>query len=122
MATISTELNFIVFLASLITIFGVINYYMPVAYQIFSNFDLLWLGGSFFTVAGACVVAPALTGAIACPLVILIAGIGTIINYFGLSILGITSTTTMTIIKSIIIIPLVIGYLYVISKLARGGG
>lgn len=92
---------------------------IPSAYQFVSGFDFLWFGGGIIAITTGCVV---ITG-VPCAILEASYGVLTILGYMGLSSFLSTGTSgTITIIKAIILTPISILLIYIISKLARGGG
>lgn len=89
---------------------------MPGDYNIMNTFDFLWLGGGIVAVTAACVV---LTG-VPCAILEATYGFATLLTYIGTGVL--VSGSMITMIKGLILTPISLGLIYVISKLARGGG
>ena len=111
------ELDFIiafVTMAALFAMLGILG--MPSYYNIMNTFDFLWLGGGIVAVTTGCVV---LTG-IPCAILEASYGFATLLTYIGTGILASGSIENM--IKGLIFTPISIGLIYIISKLARGGG
>lgn len=92
---------------------------MPSDYQLVNGFDFAWFGGGVVAITTGCVV---LTG-IPCAVLEASYGALTILGYFGLGGFLTTGTVgTVAVIKALVMTPLSILLIYVISKLARGGG
>jgi len=111
MTTISTELGLVVFIMAFFGIYTFISSLpnFPNEMKLISPLSSLALIGGFPAVAGTCVV---ITG-LACGVGL---GIFTAIN------LVLAYTSPNSIISLAIIIPALVGLIYIGSKLARGGG
>lgn len=84
---------------------------IPNEYKFLSAWDYIWFAGGMVSIAGACVVAPSLTGAIGCPVALAIYTIATVFQYL---------IITNEVIKFLFFIPLIVTFIFIISKLARG--
>lgn len=109
MANISTELGFILFMSSFLAILGYFMSLLPSTMQFINTFDFLILGGGFIGVAGTCAI---VTG-IPCAGALIVFGLINVYQYI---------IVTNSLIKLIIFTPIIIGLVYVVSRLARGGG
>lgn len=104
-----TETSFII---SIGFFFGFLAFMMtivPAEYQFINSFDFAYFGGSIIAIAGTCVVATGLP----CAAALGIWGFVSIFEYI------IVSGDWL---KLLIFTPIVFSIIYVISRLARGGG
>lgn len=118
MGKISTELDFIIAFAFMLSFYGVLILFgLPSQYQFINAFDGIWLSGGMIGVSLACTLATGFTlpiiGAITCATATGIWAIAGIWTYI---------VVNNDVIKLIIFTPLTLGLIYVISKLIRGGG
>jgi hypothetical protein len=88
---------------------GFMAVFLPPEFQIMNAFDFLWFGGGIVGVAGACVV---LTG-LPCAVALVIFGAVSLFTYV---------IVLVSWIKLLIFTPVVIIVVYLVSRLARGGG
>ncbi len=116
----TVELNFLIGLSFMIAFFILLIIFgLPANYQLINTFDFLWLGGGIVVITTGCVV---LTG-IPCAILEASYGFATLLTYLGVTgLISSTTTGNIDIIKAFIFTPLSIGIIYVVSKLARGGG
>ena len=109
MSNIATELSFIIFVSSFLAFLGYFMGLLPAAMQFINTFDFIFFGGSIIGVAGTCAI---VTG-IPCGIALVVFGVISIFQYI---------IVQDAILKLLIFTPIVIGLIYVISRLARGGG
>ena len=143
MAQISTELGvlmFIMFFMGLMIFFYTLPDF-PEELKFLNIFDFLWIGGGVIGITAACVVTSgipcaitlvlwAISGVISLALngCSLLDPIGCVTNVFATLISGGLSgfttyfLSTNMLIKYIIMFPMMIGLIYIISRLAKGGG
>lgn len=91
---------------------------MPTGYQFMGAFDFVWLGGGLVTVTAACVV---ITG-VPCAAAEAIFGFATLLTYIGIPVITSGTVGAEAVIRAVIMTPLSLLLIYIISKLARGGG
>jgi len=117
---VSTELDFLLGISFMFSFFiALIIFGLPTQFQLLTGFDFAWFGGGIVAITTGCVV---LTG-IPCAILEASYGIITIMSYVGLSaLINPELITAIDIIKAFIMTPLSIALIYVISRLARGGG
>ncbi|MEM5816006.1 MAG: hypothetical protein QXL14_03085 [Candidatus Aenigmatarchaeota archaeon] len=84
---------------------------IPDQFKFLTSWDYIWFAGGFVAIASACVVAPSLTGAVGCPVVLGAYSLMTVFNYI---------VVQNDIIKLLFFVPMIITFIYIISKLARG--
>jgi hypothetical protein len=111
MTTISTELGLIVFIVAFFGLYTFISSLsgFPSSIKFISPFSTAFFTVGIPAIAGACTVATGLPCAVA-------------INVYAVANLLIAYYSTNTLISLIIITPAMIGVIYAVSKLARGGG
>jgi len=101
----SIFLSIVVFLAFL----TFISELAPPEYKIMNPFDFIWLTGGIVGVAGSCVIWTGLP----CAAALGVFTVGSILNYLFLQ---------SSVIKLLVFTPLSVLLIYVVSRLARGGG
>jgi len=115
-ANISYEWKFILYFAVLLSLFTVINLFLPSQYQFINTFDYIWLAGGIIGISASCVL---ITGAV-CTVALAVFGIGTIFNYIVIGTL--ISYGGINLIKTFLFVPLTVTYIYIVARLGRGGG
>jgi ABC-type uncharacterized transport system permease subunit len=90
---------------------GFMSTIMPPPFRILSPFDFLWFGGGMVGVAGACNLVPII--GVPCTIALAIFTVVSILLYVVIFVSWI---------KALIFIPLVMVMVYLVSRLARGGG
>jgi hypothetical protein len=104
-----TDTRFIIFCAAFVGILiwmGAQIVETNPEYQVLPAFDAVVMGGTFLGIAGTCVIATGLP----CAGAIVITGLG---GFF---------LVQNTVVFSLIFLPLALGLVYVVARLARGGG
>jgi len=101
----SIFLSIVIFLA-FITFISQIT---PPEYKIMNPFDFVWLTGGIVAVAGACVIWSGLP----CAGALAVFTLGSVLNYLLLQ---------SSVVKLLVFTPLSVLLIYVVSRLARGGG
>lgn len=109
MANGTSELGFIIFISSFLSILTFLMLSLPEAMRFINIFDFAIFGGNIILVAGTCVIATGLPCAVGL-------GVFAVINIIQYILVE------NFIIKLLIFTPLTIGIIYVMSRLARGGG
>jgi len=109
MSNIATELSFILFISSFLSVLAFLMSSLPIGLQFINIFDFIWFGGGIIGVAGTCAV---VTG-IPCAIALVVFGVISIFQYI---------IVQDAILKLLIFTPIVIGLIYTVSRLARGGG
>jgi len=107
MAEIKFLISLMSFYAFLLFLFQFTD--IPDDMKFFSGWDFAWFGGGIIGVASACVV----WSGVPCAAALAVFGLGTLWSYVVVSFEWL---------KILIFTPLLIGTVYVISKLGRGGG
>jgi len=102
----NTEIAFLIFILMFLSFLGLIQYLGGP--QVISPFDYFWLAGGIVGIAGTCVIA---TG-IPCAASLIVFGLASFTKYL---IFGDVYTMAM-------FVPLFVVLIYVVSRLARGGG
>jgi len=103
---VTTEISALIFILLVLSFLGIVG--ILGGPKIISTFDFIWLAGGFLGVAGACVVA---TG-IPCAAALAVFGIASFTKYL----------LTSDVFTMAIFIPLFVVLIYIVSRLARGGG
>jgi len=92
-----------------LAILGFFTAILPPELQVIKPFDFVWFGGGIIAVAGACVIA---TG-VPCAAALGIFGVASLLKYI------VVSNSWLNL---VIFMPITIIIVYIVSKLARGGG
>jgi hypothetical protein len=109
MSNIATELSFVIFVSSFLAVLTYLMSLLPVTMQFINAFDFFFLGGGIIGVAGTCAIVTGLP----CAGALIVFGLISVYQYV---------IVEDAILKLLIFTPLIIGLLYVVSRLARGGG
>jgi hypothetical protein len=104
-----TEIGALAGIAFLLAFLAFMSTIMPAEYNIFGAFDFAFLGGSIIGVAGTCAI---ITG-IPCAGALVVFGVLSLLNFI---------VFNQSILKPLIIIPLVIVITYLVARLSKGGG
>jgi hypothetical protein len=109
MATVSTELSFILFVSSFLAVLTFLSGLLPSSLRFMNIFDFTWFGGGIIGVGSLC----AVVSGIPCAVGLAVFGIASIYSYI---------VVQDAILKLLIFTPMIIGLIYVISRLGKGGG
>ena len=104
-----TETAALAGIAFLLAFLAFMSTVTPTQYNIFGSFDFAFLGGSVIGVAGACAI---VTG-IPCAAALAVFGVLSFLNFV---------VFNQSILKGLIIIPLVLIITYLMARLAKSGG
>jgi hypothetical protein len=109
MTIVKTETGLLMSIVFLLAFLGFMGTITPPEYRVIEPFDFAWLTGGLVAVTGACVVATGLPCAVALAVYSLVSVIG----YF---------VVAVSWIKTLIFIPMSVLLIYLVTRLARGGG
>jgi hypothetical protein len=101
------SLHLIIFLTAFMALTGFLSTMMPPALQFATPFDLVWFTGSIIGISGACVIATGLP----CAVALAVFGLASIWQYLIVSVAWV---------KLLIFTPIMVGFIWEISRMARG--